>query len=341
MLKFAMVGVMTALAVLVVIGAGIVLMSGGKKDSVDMVNVASTARAGVVAGVGDAMPALSAEERRVIVDKGTERAFTGKYTDNKAVGNYVCRQCGAVLYRSADKFDSRCGWPSFDDEVTGAVRRTPDADGSRTEIVCAKCDGHLGHVFTGEQLTDKDTRHCVNSISLVFVPEPPVAAPRVETAIIAGGCFWGVENYFEKSIDGVTSAVSGYAGGTVANPTYDQVCRGNTDHAEAVLITFDPARVTYEQVLRSFFEIHDPTQLNRQGPDVGTQYRSAVFVLDEAQRATAARLIALLKSKGYDVKTTIEPLKSTAEFFRAEDYHQNYVERTGRGACHLPVKRFE
>jgi peptide methionine sulfoxide reductase msrA/msrB len=294
---------------------------------------------------------LTPEEKYVIVDKGTEAPFTGKYLNNKEPGTYVCKRCGTPLYRSSDKFDSHCGWPSFDDEIAGAVKQTPDPDGSRTEITCVKCGAHLGHVFTGENLTDKNIRHCVNSISLVFIPavknDPnnPIDPndpnstnkPAIEKAYFAGGCFWGVE-YLFKDAPGVISARSGYMGGDVKNPTYRQVCTGKTGHAETVEVVFDPNKTTYEEVAKLFFEIHDPTQRDRQGPDVGYQYRSAVFYADQKQKETAERLIKILKEKGLKVVTSVEEAK---EFWPAEDYHQDYYEKNGgQPYCHLRVKRF-
>lgn len=278
---------------------------------------------------------LTAEERRVIVNKGTEMPFTGEFYKHKETGTYVCRQCDAPLYRSADKFDSGCGWPSFDDEIPGAVKRTPDADGMRTEITCAKCGGHLGHVFEGERFTEKNVRHCVNSISLNFVPASQEV--KTEKAYFAGGCFWGTE-YLLQQVEGVKSTRVGYMGGKTENPTYKEVCYENTGHAEAVEVVFDPTKTDYEKLARYFFEIHDPTQLNRQGPDVGDQYRSAVFYVDETQKQIAEKLIRILKDKGYKVVTEVT---KAGEFYEAEKYHQDYYNYTGKEPyCHFYQKRF-
>ena len=280
---------------------------------------------------------LTPEEEYVILNKGTERPWTGEYTNNKEKGTYTCKQCNAPLYRSDDKFDSHCGWPSFDDEIEGAVKRIPDPDGMRTEIVCAGCGGHLGHVFLGEGFTDKDTRHCVNSISMNFVPAPQDLGRNISRAIFAGGCFWGVEYYMQQK-KGVISVTSGYIGGHKDNPTYKEVCTGTTGHAEAVEIIFDPNQVTYEEIAKLFMEIHDPTQVNRQGPDFGNQYRSEIFYIDDEQKRIAENLISILKSKGYNVATKVT--KATT-FWPAEDYHQDYYENKGTlPYCHGYTKRF-
>ena len=278
---------------------------------------------------------LTPEEERVIIRKGTEPPFSGKYYKLTALGTYVCKRCNTPLYRSQDKFDAGCGWPSFDDEIPGAVTRTLDADGNRTEITCANCGAHLGHVFEGEGFTPKNTRHCVNSISLNFTPAKE--AVKTDTAYFAGGCFWGTE-YLLQSLDGVLSTRVGYMGGKKSNPTYEQVCEGNTGHAETVEIVFDPAKIGYEALAKFFFEIHDPTQVNRQGPDIGSQYRSAVFYRTDDQKRIADSLIDILKGKGLKVATHVVPANT---FWEAEDYHQDYYQQTGKTPyCHIYKKRF-
>lgn len=330
----------------------------------------------IIARGDAAVPPLTPREADIILRKATEAPWSGEYEKNTAAGTYLCRQCGVALYRSSDKFDSGCGWPSFDDEIPGAVKRVPDADGRRTEIVCARCGGHLGHVFEGERFTPKNTRHCVNSISLDFAPaEQPVALvseivpvggtaavpagfgaagggvelpsgpasakeqgeKRTETAIFAGGCFWGVE-YMMQQVPGVISVESGYTGGHVPNPTYQQVCTGRTGHAEAVRIVFDPAKTDYETLAKLFLEIHDPTQAGGQGPDVGDQYRSEIYYASPGQRAVAERLLDTLRAKGYSVVTRLTP---ASVFYPAEAYHQDYYERKGTlPYCHKYTRRF-
>lgn len=279
---------------------------------------------------------LTPEEESVIVYKHTERPFTGKYDNYTEEGTYVCKRCDAPLYQSADKFASECGWPSFDDEIAGAIKRIPDADGMRTEIVCANCGGHLGHVFNGERFTPKNTRHCVNSISLNFIPASTEMATS-DTAIFAGGCFWGVEYYMQKA-PGVVSTEVGYIGGKGKNPTYREVSSHTTGYAEAVRVVFDPAKTTFEDIAKLFFEIHDPTQMDRQGPDVGNQYRSAIFYLNTEQKNTAEKLVRILDSKGYKVVTQIVP---ATKFWKAEEYHQDYYEKEhGTPYCHVYEQKF-
>ena len=278
---------------------------------------------------------LNSAEERVIVHRGTERPFSGKYYQNKENGTYICKRCGAPLYRSEDKFDAHCGWPSFDDEIPGAIKRVPDADGRRTEIICNNCGAHLGHVFTGEKMTGKDIRHCVNSISLNFIP----AQEKVQTkkAYFAGGCFWGTEYLFQNA-EGVISSRVGYMGGRKQDPTYREVCGGSTGHTEAIEVVYDPAETTYEKLARLFFEIHDPTQVNRQGPDIGEQYRSAIFYLDKEQKQTAEKLIGILGKKGYEIATELTP---AGTFWEAEEYHQDYYQNRGGSLyCHTKKEIF-
>jgi peptide methionine sulfoxide reductase msrA/msrB len=276
---------------------------------------------------------LTPEEEHVIINKGTERAFTGKYNDHYEKGIYTCRKCGAKLYESSSKFKSDCGWPSFDDEIPNAVKRQPDADGQRIEIICANCDAHLGHVFSDEGYTSKNIRHCVNSISMEFTSTPE----KTNKAIFASGCFWGVE-YQLKKLAGIVSTTAGYTGGKTEKPTYEQVCTGNTGHAEAVQIVYDPNKVTYEQLAKLYFETHDFTQLNRQGPDVGTQYRTEIFYLDDRQKKIAQKLIAVLEKKKYDVKTKLTP---ASKFWPAEEHHQDYYQKTKKTPyCHIYKKIF-
>ncbi len=279
---------------------------------------------------------LTREESRVIVDRGTESPFSGKFEEFDEKGTYVCKRCGEALYYSDSKFDANCGWPSFDDEIPGAVIRRKDPDGIRTEILCANCGAHLGHVFLGEGFTPKDTRHCVNSVSLDFVPAK-LGQGRYGTAIFAGGCFWGVE-YFLQKAPGVISVTSGYTGGWVKNPTYKQVCTGNTGHAEAVKIIYDPGKTTYEDLVKLFLEIHDPTQADGQGPDIGNQYRSEIFYMNDDQKAIAAKYLKILNEKGYRTTTAVT---QASEFYEAEDYHQDYYFNNGKiPYCHSFVNRF-
>ena len=277
---------------------------------------------------------LTSDEVRVILNKGTQLPFIGKHTYNFKKGIYSCKQCGAKLYKSSDKFEAFCGWPSFDDAIEGAVERVQEKETKRVEIICAKCKGHLGHVFTGERFTKKNTRHCVNSISLDFIKEKDA---KLSVAIFAAGCFWGVEHHFSKT-KGVTKAISGYTGGKTKNPTYKEVCRGDTGHIEAVKVFYDADIIKYEDLVKLFFEIHNFEQEGGQGPDIGEQYESYIFYANKEQQRIAQKIIKELKTKGY---TPTTKLKEAEEFYEAEKEHQNFYEKKGsQPYCHTHQKIF-
>lgn len=278
---------------------------------------------------------LNAFEKSILEDKKTEKPFTGELDNVFEAGVYVCKKCDNPLYLSSSKFNAGCGWPSFESDLLNHVDTHPDPDGKRIEIVCSKCHGHLGHVFKGEKLTPKNTRHCVNSTSLRFIPA--FTSEGYETAIVAGGCFWGVEHLLKQE-QGVIDVTSGYLGGHVTSPTYEEVCSGLTAHVEACQVIFDPEKTTYENILKAFFEIHDFTQTNGQGPDLGSQYLSKIFVFSEKQEKIAHKLINQLTQKGYQVATEVLPATT---FYKAEKYHQNYYKKTGKSPyCHIKRKIF-
>lgn len=289
---------------------------------------------------------LSDEERRIMLRKGTEPAFCGTLLDNKKDGTYACKLCDLPLFASSAKFNSGTGWPSFfrpfDLEHVAYVEDVSHGM-QRVEIVCARCRSHLGHVFNDAPSTPTGLRYCLNSASLSFVEQGlpfGAHAEQVATAdaYFAGGCFWGIEDHFQQ-IPGVVNAVSGYQGGSVDAPTYKQVCSGRTGHAETVRVTFDPSVITYTHLLEWFFRLHDPTQLNRQGPDVGTQYRSAIFAASEDQLVEARAFVERAsKDPRFASRTIVTQVLLASEagpFYSAEDYHQDYHEKHG-GSCALP-----
>jgi len=285
---------------------------------------------------------LTEDEARVILNKGTEAAFCGNLLDNKKEGIYPCRLCGLPLFSSDSKFDSGTGWPSFFSpfDPMHVAEKSDRAYGmARTEILCARCGGHLGHVFDdGPKPTGQ--RYCLNSASLTFVEKgtelPAESKPMTtEIAYFAAGCFWGVEDHFQK-LPGVLDAVSGYMGGKTDKPTYKQICRESTGHAEAVKVVFDSSKVSYQDLLAVFFKVHNPTQLNRQGPDVGDQYRSAIFTTSATQSDLAKTFIESQQKDGkWSARKIVTTVGTAPTFFEAEEYHQDYHVKNG-GHCALP-----
>lgn len=283
---------------------------------------------------------LDPEAYRITQSAETERPFCGTLLDNKKDGTYVCVVCGLPLFSSVHKFHSGTGWPSFFAPFDPAhvAEKVDRSHGMvRTEINCARCNAHLGHVFD-DGPKPSGMRYCLNSASLVFheagQPLPAESKPvEMKVAYFAGGCFWGIEHYFQQG-PGVIDAVSGYMQGATDKPTYKQICDTETGHAETVKVVYDPKRISYRRLLEAFFTMHDPTQLNRQGPDFGTQYRSGIWTVDDEQRKEAEAFVKELNASGKLSKPIVTQIEPAKTFYSAEDYHQDYVEKTGR-ACHV------
>ena len=290
---------------------------------------------------------LTPDEAKVILNQGTEPPFCGNLVDNHKDGVYVCRLCGLLLFSSDSKFNSGTGWPSFFQPVDpDHVRNIRDSSlgMERVEIECARCGAHLGHVFDdGPKPTG--LRFCLNSVSLQFYEKgdelPAASRPiKTETAYFAGGCFWGTEDQFQQ-VPGVIDVVSGYMGGKTKNPTYEEVCSHTTGHAETVRVVFDPAKVSYGDLLAWFFKIHDPTQVDRQGPDIGDSYRSAIFAATPEQLEKARAFVAeqqkLPRFADRKIATQIVGPDKSGPFYPAEEYHQDYHLKHG-GSCPLPAR---